>query len=122
MALFLAVALAWPSPARADNDWLGIEVPQPINDGRFALNVQVDQTENYRWQDGSYFNNSSYNYLSDANGQIDEQDLTAIDTRLDWRVEPRVVLELDVPTVFSEFSQYFSPPVVEYYSVNTPGV
>jgi hypothetical protein len=123
IGLFLAAALAWPSPARADNDWLGIEVPQPINDGKFAVNVRVEQTENKWWQDGSYFATNDTDDLTDANDNQDIQDVSTIDTRLDWRVEPRLVLELDVPTVFSEFSPVAEPPgTVEYYSVNTPGV
>jgi hypothetical protein len=115
MGLFLALGLAWPAPASADNDWLGIEVPQPMNDGRFDVNVKLIQTENQTWEDGADFHD-----LLDSNYNIDIQDLITLDTRLDWRVEPRLALELDVPTVFSEQSQYTG--VVEYYSVDTPGV
>jgi hypothetical protein len=114
---FLAFGLVWPAPAQADNDWLGIDVPRPIDDGKFSLNVQLNQTENQTWQTGAY---DDYYFLTDAFGSLDVQDLITVDTRVDWRMEPRLVLELDVPVVFSEFSNYST--VTQYYNVNTPGV
>jgi hypothetical protein len=120
--LALLLGLLWPALAHADNDWLGIEVPRPFDEGAFSVNVRLADTENVGWQDGSYFN-SPYTILNDGAGNKDIQDLVTIDTRFDWRMEPRLVLELDVPTVFSEFSPIPEPlGTVEYYSVNTPTV
>jgi hypothetical protein len=113
----LVLALVLPALAHADNDWLGIEVPRPMDVGKLSLNVKAGQTENQWWADG-------YNtyYMIPSPGQGPQfQDLATVDTRLDWQLAKRSVLELDLPTVFSEFSpDSFGVP--EYYNVNTPGV
>lgn len=117
---FLALGLVWSAQAQADNDWLGIEVPRPIDSGKFSFNVSLDQTEKQYWADGY----TGYFMVDASDGQVNQvkfQDLITINTRLEWRVEPRLVLQADVPTVFSEFSPA-TPGTVQYYSVNTPGV
>jgi hypothetical protein len=59
--------------------------------------------------------------MIDADGGVKVQDLLAINARLDWRLEPRLVLEADVPVVFSEFAPD-TGSTVEYYNLNTPAV
>jgi hypothetical protein len=102
-------------PLAADNDWLGIEVPQPLDKGQVSLNVRLDQSERQYWAVGS----TGY-AMFDAQGVQDQQDLITIDTRVDWRLFARLALELDVPTVFSQVSPYSTQ--AQYYNVDTPGV
>lgn len=112
----LALVLGLSSSVHADNDWLGIEVPQPMDQGFLSVNENITQTERQYWQDG----NRSY-YMVDTGGTVNIQDLLKLDTRLDWRVSRRLVVEANVPLVYSEFSPYF-PGFVQYYNLGTPGV
>jgi len=114
--LAAALVCLGAGPALADNDWLGIEVPRPLDAGRFSMNIKLDQTERQWWQEGDHPRT-----MTDPNtGLPDQQDLITIDTRLDWQVKPRLIAELDVPLVFSQVSP--SSPTPQYYDVNTPGV
>ncbi len=114
--LGLGILLAGAAgPLRADNDWLDIEVPRPLDDATFGLNLKVSQTERQYWEDGAAF------YPMVQNQSLMVQDLLTLNVRADWQVSRRLVLELNAPLVFSEFSPY-SGGIVEYYNVNTPGV
>lgn len=104
-----------PSPLRADNDWIGIEAPRPFDAGVFSVSERLSSVEYDQWEDGGNF----YNMIN-YDGNEDIEDLLTLDTRLDWRASRRLYLELDVPTVFNEFSPYTG--VAEYYNVGTPGV
>ncbi len=112
-ALLLVLCLA-PAKARADNDWLGIDVPRPFDSGSFDVSERVSTVGYVGWQDGGDF---SYMVL---NGGAQELDLLTLDTRLLWRPGKSVVLEADIPTVFSQLSPYTATP--QYYNVGTPGV
>ncbi|MGH7441813.1 MAG: hypothetical protein ACREKE_03970, partial [bacterium] len=110
------MVLTVPVALRANNDWLGIEVPQPFDAGVLNVSERLSCVEYDAWEDGG-----AYNYMVNGDGSLDVENLVALDTRLDWRLNKSLYVELDVPTVFNEFSPY-SPNGLQYYNVGAPGV
>jgi hypothetical protein len=115
-ALALGLFSALGTRLSADNDWLGIEVPRPMDSGTFTLDVRLDEAARQSWEDGQH-----WYYMVDQYHNVMIQNIITIDTRLDWQLSRRLVLEADVPVVFNEFY-----PIVDggenYFSVGTPEV
>jgi hypothetical protein len=117
IALAGAFVLAvWMAPAlRADNDWLGIEVPRPLDSGVFDVNVKAGECTNETWAEGG-----EWDYMVLPDGTPAEQTLATVDTRLDWKASRRLWVEADIPLVFSQFG----PPQASdsYTLIGTPDV
>lgn len=114
--LGLALGLAAAPALFADNDWLDLETPRPFDAGIVGVSERVSVAEYDGWQDGGTFSP-----LVNDDGNEDIEDLLILDTRVDWRLSPRLSLELDAPLVFNELSPY-TEGVPQYYNVGTPGV
>jgi hypothetical protein len=105
--LLALILLAWPGLAQAQDDWLNLQVPDPMPGHRFELAGQILSGESNIWANGAFKTDYSQNtdiVVPNGGTQTVSVKELAMEVELRGRVWRDLILEADVPLVLAEVS------------------
>jgi hypothetical protein len=115
--LLALILLAWPSLARAQDDWLNLQVPDPMPGSRFEVAAQILSGESDYWANGVINSDTTKNTdMVVPNGGTPTVSVKSLDMELElrgraWR---SLIVEADVPLVLVEVSADNVAPGTSY--------
>jgi hypothetical protein len=104
--LLALILLAWPGLARAQDDWLNLQVPDPMPGHRFEVAGQILSGESENWANGLNNKPADDIDLVVPNGGTPTVSVKslAMEVELRGRVWRKLIVEADVPLVLVEVS------------------
>lgn len=116
-AFWMLLAAFWPALAPAQGDWLNVAVPHPLTDTAVEIGLRAASFESYTWANGwaqaDSLNHSTY--LLDSTGDTLSPKAARrleLALQLRWKAWKDLVVDLDVPQVYTAFEPNYYDSVV----------
>jgi len=121
--LLALILLAWPALAAAQDDWLNLQVPDPLPGARFEAAAQIVSGESQYWANGLINSDTTKNtdlVVPNAGTPTVSAKSLAMEVELRGRAWRNLIVEADVPLVLVEVSPDSDVAAGTSYPPNSP--